>query len=93
MLTCQSSVLNPIGRFYKTIKLTMKEDYEDNYWLEDAIFMERNSRDFVSRIERINTNAEAICDVLKGSPLGTCRMRQGEKNLLSVTSQAVLLKY
>ena len=26
--------------------------------------MERNSRDFVSRIERINRNAEMICDVL-----------------------------
>ena len=26
--------------------------------------MERNSRDFVSRILRINTNAEAICDYL-----------------------------
>lgn len=27
--------------------------------------MERNSRDFVSRIDRININAEAICDILK----------------------------
>ncbi len=33
--------------------------------------MERNSRDFVSRIDRINTNAEAICDKLKASPIGT----------------------
>lgn len=48
----------------------MMEDYEDNYWLEDAIFMERNSRDYVMRIERINENAEVICDVLKASPLG-----------------------
>ena len=48
----------------------MEEDYEDNYWLEDAIFMERNSRDFVTRIARINTNAEAICSVLKASSLG-----------------------
>ena len=44
-------------------------EYEDNYWPEDAIFMERNSRDFVARILRINVNAEAICQVLKDSPL------------------------
>ena len=31
--------------------------------------MERNSRHFVSRIERINDNAEAICDVLRVHPL------------------------
>lgn len=30
--------------------------------------MERNSRDFVSRIDRINVNAEAICDILKTHP-------------------------
>lgn len=50
----------------------MEEDYEDNYWLEDAIFMERNSRDFASRIQRINMNAEAICNELRDSPIGTC---------------------
>jgi cystathionine gamma-synthase len=48
----------------------MLEDYEDNYWAEDAIFMERNSRDFVSRIERINLNAEAICNTLRSSSSG-----------------------
>lgn len=30
--------------------------------------MERNSRDFVSRIDRVNTNAETICDILKAHP-------------------------
>ena len=49
----------------------MKQDYEDNYWPEDAIYMERNSRDFVSRVDRINTNAEAICKKLKAAPIGT----------------------
>lgn len=48
----------------------MDSDYEDNYWPEDAIFMERNSRDFVSRIERINKSAEAICEILKASSIG-----------------------
>ena len=53
------------------LKEAMKQDYEDNYWPEDAIYMERNSRDFISRIDRINTNAEAICDKLKAAPIGT----------------------
>jgi len=62
--------LNPERKYYSRLKLILDEDYEDNYWLEDAIFMERNSRDFVSRIHRINKNAEAICQTLKASPIG-----------------------
>jgi cystathionine gamma-synthase len=51
------------------LKKVTDVDYEDNYWAEDAIFMERNSRHFVSRIERINENAEVICGVLRSHPL------------------------
>ncbi|KAL8719870.1 MAG: hypothetical protein Q9225_003195, partial [Loekoesia sp. 1 TL-2023] len=58
------------SRFYDCMKRTMDVEYEDNYWAEDALFMERNSRDFVSRIARINTNAEAICNCLKASAFG-----------------------
>ena len=63
-----SAVLNPRSRYYETLKDTLGQDYEDNYWPEDAIFMERNSRDFVSRIHRINRNAEMICEALQASP-------------------------
>lgn len=52
------------------LKEAFKTEYEDNYWAEDVIVMERNSRDFASRINRINANAEAICDVLKAHPQG-----------------------
>jgi cystathionine gamma-synthase len=69
-LTVFSAVLNPESPYYLLLHDKMLEDYEDNYWAEDAIFMERNSRDFVSRIERINLNAEAICDTLCASPFG-----------------------
>ncbi|KAI4289726.1 MAG: hypothetical protein L6R35_001002 [Caloplaca aegaea] len=62
-----SSILNPSGRFYKRLKEIMGLEYEDNYWAEDALFMERNSRDFIARIARMNRNAEAICDCLKAS--------------------------
>ncbi|OCL08707.1 cystathionine gamma-synthase [Glonium stellatum] len=63
-----SAVLNPNGRYYNVLKQTWVADYEDNHWAEDSVFLERNSRDFVPRIERINTNAEAICDVLRTHP-------------------------
>jgi len=61
-------VLNPKGQNYSILKKQWDIDYEDNHWCEDSIFMERNSRDFVSRIDRINSNAEAICDVLSAHP-------------------------
>ncbi|KAI4233253.1 MAG: hypothetical protein LQ349_004522 [Xanthoria aureola] len=65
-----SSILNPRSRYYHLLKKTMETEYEDNYWAEDALFMERNSRDFVSRIARINVNAEAICNILQASKYG-----------------------
>jgi cystathionine beta-lyase/cystathionine gamma-synthase len=65
-----SLVLNPKAKNYALLKRTWEEDYEDNHWAEDSIFLERNSRDFVSRIYRIGTNAEAICDVLSAHPRG-----------------------
>jgi cystathionine gamma-synthase len=64
-----SAVYNPHRRLYQSLKRTLEVEYEDNYWAEDAVFMERNSRDFVSRIERVNTNTEAIADVLHSSPV------------------------
>ncbi|KAI0798356.1 pyridoxal phosphate-dependent transferase [Xylaria sp. FL0064] len=67
-----SIILNPGGRYYGALKTAMAEDvYDDTYWAEDVVFMERNSRDFVTRIDRINANAEVICSVLEAHPLVT----------------------
>ncbi|XXH01151.1 suppressor of glycerol defect [Hypoxylon texense] len=66
-----SMILNPNSRYYASMKRVMTEDFEDTYWAEDVIFMERNSRDFKSRIDRVNANTEAICEVLKAHPLVT----------------------
>ncbi|KAJ9494161.1 Cystathionine gamma-synthase [Exophiala xenobiotica] len=63
-----SAVLNPASKWYTEIKQTLDREYEDNYWAEDAVFMERNSRDFISRSERINGNAEAIASRLQSCP-------------------------
>lgn len=64
-----SAVFNPESRYYWALKDTANREYEDTLWAEDAIFLERNSRDFISRIMRINVNAEAIYQVLSTSPL------------------------
>ena len=64
-----SMVLNPQSPMYGELKQTVDKEYEDNYWAEDAVFMERNSRDFISRIDRVNINAEAITTTLQQCPI------------------------
>lgn len=59
-----SFVLNPNGPRAQQLREALSEEYEDSYWGEDAVFMERNSRDFITRVERINENAEALCEML-----------------------------
>jgi cystathionine gamma-synthase len=59
-----SLVLNPAGPHYKELKAYMVDSYEDVYFDEDAIYMERNSRDFRRRTPVIDQNTEAICDLL-----------------------------
>ena len=66
-----SAILNPKSSYYKMLRKVLDFQYEDNYWAEDAVFMERNSRDFVTRIERINCNTEAVARLLKRSPHST----------------------
>ncbi|KOS17773.1 Cystathionine gamma-synthase [Escovopsis weberi] len=63
------AVLNPESKYHTSLKRVMDtEVYEDAYWPEDIVFLERNSRDFGSRVKRTNMNAEAICDMLKEHP-------------------------
>ena len=89
---CDSLVLNPHGRYYDRLKAAASQGYEDNYWPEDAIFMERNSRDFVTRIDRINKNAEAVCEILLASPIGMfLEWKRTTKRLTMLYSQRCLL--
>lgn len=63
-----SAILNPRGKMYESLRKVLDKEYEDNYWAEDAVFMERNSRDFVSRIGRVNSNAEIMASTLQADP-------------------------
>ncbi|KAH8829401.1 pyridoxal phosphate-dependent transferase [Flagelloscypha sp. PMI_526] len=60
-----SLVLNPHSLYYKSLKGHLSEHFEDSYFDQDAIFMERNSRDFARRTKIIDTNTEAVCDLLR----------------------------
>ncbi|ORX99255.1 PLP-dependent transferase [Basidiobolus meristosporus CBS 931.73] len=63
-----SLVLNPHGRYYEQLQATLKQDYEDLMWSEDAIFLERNSRTFKQRIHKVNHHTETLCDFLASHP-------------------------
>lgn len=63
-----SAILNTAGPYYHLLKRTWEREYEDTVWPEDGVFLERNSRDFVQRIAKINHTAEALCDALKAHP-------------------------
>ena len=39
--------------------------FQDNFFDEDALFLERNSRNFEARVRKINSNAEQVCDYLR----------------------------
>ncbi|KAG6875791.1 hypothetical protein C0992_002303, partial [Termitomyces sp. T32_za158] len=60
-----SLVLNPRGKHYAALKKYMDAHFEDIYYDEDAIYMERNSRDFQRRIRIIDENTNAVCDFLR----------------------------
>jgi cystathionine gamma-synthase len=56
--------LNPSCKHYSALKERLNVIYEDIYYDEDAIFMERNSRNFSQRAAQIDANAEHVCDFL-----------------------------
>jgi len=64
-----SAIINPRSRYYASLKDAALHEFEDTYWPEDVVFLERNSRDFASRVDRVNANAEAIYQALKANPL------------------------
>lgn len=64
-----SLVLNPHSQFYSDFKGFMNDDYEDLFWSQDAIYLERNSRDFAKRSHVMNENAEAVADLFESCDL------------------------
>lgn len=64
-----SLVLNPQGRYFNELKKVLDDEFEPLYWQEDIIYLERNSRDLVSRSSKVNKTTEAVVDLFLKSPL------------------------
>ena len=63
-----SIVINDKSSIYNILKDNIKEIHEDILFADDAIILEKNSRDFLERIKQINLSAEKICDTLNNHP-------------------------
>ena len=55
-------VLNPQEKLFQFSQMFMNQlsEYEDHLWCEDAIYLERNSRDFIARTIKINKNTDYL---------------------------------
>jgi cystathionine gamma-synthase len=56
--------LNPNSGYYGTLKTWLVEGYTNNLYIDDAIQLERNSRNFLKRAAQMNATAECIVDYL-----------------------------
>ena len=63
-----SLVLNRERPYYDRLKTLLAEEFEDIFYGEDAIVLERNSRDVAERIPKINANAARLCEFLADRP-------------------------
>jgi cystathionine gamma-synthase len=64
-----SVVLNANRPHYAVLKAAMEEVYEpDLFWWEDAVVLERNSRDYAQRVRQMNVTASALVDHLSAHP-------------------------
>lgn len=68
-VTAGSLIVNPESAFHDRLVAELADDDEDLVWGEDARVLERNSRDFVERMSRINQTAERLADHLHAHPL------------------------
>lgn len=63
-----SLVLNPASHHFSKLSSLLNQSYIDTVWFEDAIFLERNSRNYRNRILRINETAEQLVALLSKHP-------------------------
>ena len=63
-----SLLLSSNSPFYDRLKPLLTEQSEDILYAEDAIILEKNSRDFTARMHRINATTELLCDFLRAHP-------------------------
>ncbi|POR35848.1 Uncharacterized protein TPAR_03951 [Tolypocladium paradoxum] len=59
-----SAILNPSSRKYRVLKPLFDEYYIPELYVDDAEAIERNSRDYLLRTARLNTNASSLVKYL-----------------------------
>jgi cystathionine gamma-synthase len=61
-------IVNPASPFAESLESALARRYEDLLWCEDAVVLERNSRDFAARVPAINRSAEELARFLQQHP-------------------------
>ena len=72
-----SMVLNPKGPHASALRRVLEMHYEDTFFDEDALFLERNSRDFVKRVVQIDRNTRALTAMLQAEAQGRGKLPGG----------------
>jgi cystathionine gamma-synthase len=54
--------------FYAEMKAFFEKQVGAELWWEDAVALEKNSRDYEARVRKMNANAEALCEYLRTHP-------------------------
>ncbi|KAE8342704.1 pyridoxal phosphate-dependent transferase [Aspergillus arachidicola] len=63
-LLAGSVVLNPNSRYYTSLKTSLGDFYTSDLYVNDAIQLEINSRDFLQRAAQLNSTAEDLANYL-----------------------------
>ena len=61
-------ILNRSSRHHAAFSRFLKEAADHELWCGDAVALERNSRDFVSRVRQMSETAQGLVDWLRGHP-------------------------
>ena len=59
-----SLVLNRNSPFYGRFSSYLNQHVEDCFWFEDAVILEKNSRDYEQRVRRINISGQSLAEYL-----------------------------
>ncbi|KAL8920831.1 MAG: hypothetical protein Q9208_006003 [Pyrenodesmia sp. 3 TL-2023] len=65
-----SAVLNPSMPFYQQLKRLFEKGYQNELYVDDAVRLELNSRDVLSRAVHVNTTAQLLVDFFQGLKSG-----------------------
>lgn len=67
-VTGGSVILNRESGHFSELKTALESVYEDTLFADDAIVLERNSRDYAGRMPRINETARRVAEFFSGRP-------------------------